>query len=365
MPSRQRWQRPHPAWTSTATRSPTANSSTAGPELHDRAHVFVAGGEALVERQFAIDHRRQAVLDDLDVGRADRDRVDPHQHLGRAGLGHRLFDQRQLLGVAEHPGLHRLRDAVFVDAVRSRADRSRSHRHISLAGSGRRLSRDSRTRSMPGVLGAAGQRRQGPAQHAGLGRAGFAAESEGEIGLCRGEPVAFGLCADAPENRAASRYCTRLSAPISRPAMRRRSAWRSGSAAALSCRRSRRSGATAALASGAMAASARASSAAARRRPWLAPSHRPNRIKLTSRAGAVLDPDQGVGNAGPGIEGEREPPEGFASRFVFIGCMPHRHRPMQPAQFVLYGNSGVAADAAALSSCASNAPRRWISTSKP
>ena len=33
MPSRQRGQRPHPAWISTATRSPTANSSTAGPSF--------------------------------------------------------------------------------------------------------------------------------------------------------------------------------------------------------------------------------------------------------------------------------------------------------------------------------------------
>ncbi len=31
MPSRQRWQRPHPAWTSTAMRSPIWNSSTVGP----------------------------------------------------------------------------------------------------------------------------------------------------------------------------------------------------------------------------------------------------------------------------------------------------------------------------------------------
>ena len=33
MPSRQRWQRPHPAWTSTAMRSPIWNSSTVGPSL--------------------------------------------------------------------------------------------------------------------------------------------------------------------------------------------------------------------------------------------------------------------------------------------------------------------------------------------
>src|SRR5438034_1309784 len=33
MPSRQRWQRPQPAWTSTAMRSPISYSSTVGPSL--------------------------------------------------------------------------------------------------------------------------------------------------------------------------------------------------------------------------------------------------------------------------------------------------------------------------------------------
>ncbi len=33
MPSRQRWQRPHPACTSTVTRSPISNSSTEGPSF--------------------------------------------------------------------------------------------------------------------------------------------------------------------------------------------------------------------------------------------------------------------------------------------------------------------------------------------
>ena len=83
MPSRQRWQRPHPAWTSTAMRSPIWNSSTVGPSFTTVPIYSWPGREAAVERQLAIDHRRHAVLDDLDVGRADRDRVDPHQHLGR------------------------------------------------------------------------------------------------------------------------------------------------------------------------------------------------------------------------------------------------------------------------------------------
>jgi hypothetical protein len=87
-----------------------------GPELDHRAHVFMARGEPLVERQLALDQRRQPVLQNLDVGGADRDRVDPQQHLGRTRLGHRLLGERQLVGIAEHPCLHRRRDRVLVGA---------------------------------------------------------------------------------------------------------------------------------------------------------------------------------------------------------------------------------------------------------
>ena len=62
----------------------------AAAELHHRAHVFVAEREVLMERQLAVDHRRQAVFQNFDVGGADRDRVDPQQHLGArpvAGTG--------------------------------------------------------------------------------------------------------------------------------------------------------------------------------------------------------------------------------------------------------------------------------------
>jgi hypothetical protein len=61
-------------------------------ELHDCSHVLVARRKAAVERQAAIDHCRHAVPDDLDVGRAYRDRVDPHEHLGRTRFRHRLLD---------------------------------------------------------------------------------------------------------------------------------------------------------------------------------------------------------------------------------------------------------------------------------
>ena len=54
--------------------------------------------------------RRRAVIDDLEIGRADRDRVDAHQHLGPLRHRHRLVRQRQLAGIAEHPCLHGVRD---------------------------------------------------------------------------------------------------------------------------------------------------------------------------------------------------------------------------------------------------------------
>src|SRR5205814_1732540 len=63
-------------------------------ELDNRAHIFVARRKAAIEWRSAINHRRHAVADDLDIGRADRDRIDPHEDLGRPGLRHRLLDER-------------------------------------------------------------------------------------------------------------------------------------------------------------------------------------------------------------------------------------------------------------------------------
>ena len=81
---RQRLHWPQPAWISTVTRSPIGELVDAGAERRHRAHVFVAGRQVLVERQAALDQRRRAVRDDVEVGGADRDRVDAHQHLGPA-----------------------------------------------------------------------------------------------------------------------------------------------------------------------------------------------------------------------------------------------------------------------------------------
>ena len=82
----------------------------AGPERHDRAHIFVAGREVLVERHAAQDRCRRAMIDDFQVGRADRHRVDTHQHLGALGHRNRLFGELELAGIAQHPRLHLIRD---------------------------------------------------------------------------------------------------------------------------------------------------------------------------------------------------------------------------------------------------------------
>src|SRR5581483_3469144 len=50
-----------------------------GTERHHRAHIFVTGREVLVERQAALNRCRRPVIDDLEVGRADRDRVDANK----------------------------------------------------------------------------------------------------------------------------------------------------------------------------------------------------------------------------------------------------------------------------------------------
>ena len=104
-----------------------------GPELDDRAHIFVADRKVLVEWQFAFDHRWQAVPQYLDIGGADRNRVDADQHLCPARFRHRLFDQRQFLGPAENPGFHRAWHRVFIPAVRCSAIAHRCHFNTSAA----------------------------------------------------------------------------------------------------------------------------------------------------------------------------------------------------------------------------------------
>ena len=80
----------------------------AGTLRHHRAHVLMARRPVLVERQAALDQRRRPVGDHVEVGGADRDRIDAHQHLGLLRHRHRLVLQRELAGIAQHPRLHRV-----------------------------------------------------------------------------------------------------------------------------------------------------------------------------------------------------------------------------------------------------------------
>ena len=82
-------------------------------ERDHRAHIFVSGSEVLVVRHAAKDQRRRPVIDDLEIGRADRDRVDAHQHLGLLRHRYRLVPEQQLAGIAEHPCLHGVGDGII------------------------------------------------------------------------------------------------------------------------------------------------------------------------------------------------------------------------------------------------------------
>src|SRR6202022_5211728 len=46
----------------------------------DRTHIFMAGCKILVEGHAAADARRRSAANDLEVGCADRDRVDANQY---------------------------------------------------------------------------------------------------------------------------------------------------------------------------------------------------------------------------------------------------------------------------------------------
>ena len=59
----------------------------AGAERDDRAHIFVARREVLVERLATKDQGRRAVFDDFKIGGADSDGVDSHRNSARFGTG--------------------------------------------------------------------------------------------------------------------------------------------------------------------------------------------------------------------------------------------------------------------------------------
>ena len=79
------------------------------PQGCDRAHVFVARREVLVERRTPLEHGRRAISNDLEISRADCDGIDPHQGFGPPRHGNNLVDKFQLVGVSQYPGLHMLR----------------------------------------------------------------------------------------------------------------------------------------------------------------------------------------------------------------------------------------------------------------
>ena len=74
-----RWQysqRPHLVMAGTSTRSPTANALHRVADRGDRADRFVAEDPA-------VGHRGHVALQDVQVGAADRGRVDADDHVGR------------------------------------------------------------------------------------------------------------------------------------------------------------------------------------------------------------------------------------------------------------------------------------------
>ena len=81
-------------------------------KLHHSAHVFVAGGEVLVEGQAALDLCRWAMTDDFKVGGTNGDSIDTHQDLGCTGHWHRLVNKGKLVWVAENPCFHRFGNVV-------------------------------------------------------------------------------------------------------------------------------------------------------------------------------------------------------------------------------------------------------------
>ena len=106
MPMRQRLHWPQPAWISTVTRSPMANSSTPGPSAATVPMYSWPGVQFLLKGRPPCTSAGGPERDDVEVGGADRHRIDAHQHLGRARHRHRLLDELEFAGIAQHPGAH-------------------------------------------------------------------------------------------------------------------------------------------------------------------------------------------------------------------------------------------------------------------
>jgi len=75
-------------------------------KFYDRPHLFMSGGEILVERFSAIDDCRQPMADDFQVCGANSNGVYSYKHFSSAGLRDRLFGENHLIRVSENPGFH-------------------------------------------------------------------------------------------------------------------------------------------------------------------------------------------------------------------------------------------------------------------
>src|SRR5579885_2350356 len=113
MPSRQRLHWPQPAWISTATRWPMLYSSTPGPSATTVPMYSWPGVKFLLNGAPPWIIGR-AVIDDLEIGGADGDGVDAHQHFRLLRHRHRLLSDAELARVAEYPGAHHVGDRKFV-----------------------------------------------------------------------------------------------------------------------------------------------------------------------------------------------------------------------------------------------------------
>jgi hypothetical protein len=79
-------------------------------ERDDGAHIFVTGREVLVEGLAAGNESGRAMIDDLEIGSANRHRVDTHQNFGALGHRNRLLRELKFAGITEHPRLHGVGD---------------------------------------------------------------------------------------------------------------------------------------------------------------------------------------------------------------------------------------------------------------
>src|SRR6266851_2568156 len=357
MPSRQRWQRPHPACTSTVTRSPIRNSSTPGPGSTTVPMYSWPGVKPLLKGSSpSIIAGRPCRMISMSVAQtaiaSTRTRTSAAPGLGTG-----------FSTIVSCSGSPRTQ-AFIVSGIRYSlmpCDPLAEAMSRPLLPQRRQLSRAG---EIPSMLGAADQRSEGLAKHAGLVRAGLAGEIEGEIGLRRGEPVAFGQ--RAGHARAVRRQ------PILHALFGRY--LQSGDASAQCCeiringglelpaqpaqRRDRRADDRGhrGLGAGQLAGSEKATPACPQ------PKAEQHQIDVARRT--VLDRDQRVGNTGPSIEGEREPPEGLAGRVV-VAPIPHDLLPDENSRDSCYTEPMALLLVLPLSACANHAPWRWISTSKP